>query len=86
MEDFEGFLSTLNSHHPMIKLKPVVHPDRVDFLDSTTFKGPDFHRSGTLDTKVFFKPTDSHALLHKASFHPKHVFRGIVKSQLLRFK
>ena len=29
--------------------------------------------------------TDTHALLHKESFHPRHTFRGIVKSQLLRF-
>ena len=58
----------------------------MDFLDVTTFKGPDFDATGQLDTKVFFKPTDSHALLHYTSFHPKHTFRGIVKSQLIRYK
>ena len=58
----------------------------MDFLDVTTFRGPDFDITGQLDTKVFFKPTDSHALLHYSSFHPKHTFRGIVKSQLIRYK
>lgn len=38
-----------------------------------------------LNTKVYFKATDTHALLHKDSFHPKHTFKGIVKSQLIRF-
>ena len=58
----------------------------MDFLDVTTFKGPDFDTTGKLDTKVFFKPTDSHALLHYSSFHPKHTFAGIIKSQLTRFR
>ena len=39
-----------------------------------------------MDTKVFFKETDTHQLLHKTSFHPKHQFAGIIKSQLIRFK
>lgn len=33
----------------------------------------------------FFKPKDTHALLHKLSYHAPHRFRGIVKSQILRF-
>lgn len=38
-----------------------------------------------LATKVFFKETDRHALLHKSSYHPKHTYRGLIKSQLIRF-
>jgi hypothetical protein len=44
-----------------------------------------FGNTGILDTKVFFKSTDTHQLLHKSSFHPKHTFRGILKSQIIRF-
>ena len=36
-------------------------------------------------TKVFSKPTDTHKLLHPKSYHPAHVFKGIVKAQLLRY-
>ena len=43
------------------------------------------HNEKKFDTKVHFKPTDTHQLLHKASFHPKHTFRGILKSQIMRF-
>lgn len=81
-KDFEGFVQTLNNHHPSIKLKPTLDPTEINFLDTTTFKGLDFNRTGKLDIKIYFKPTDSHALLQKTSFHPKHTFKGIVYSQL----
>ena len=84
-EDFDIFVQTLNSHHTSIKLEPELHETQVNFLDTTTFKGPEFNTTGKLDVKLYFKPTDTHSLLHKKSFHPKHVFTGILKSQLLRF-
>ena len=34
---------------------------------------------------MYFKPTDIHQLLDKTSFHPKHTFSGILKSQITRF-
>lgn len=86
VKEFDEFVETLNSHDPSIKLKTVIRNQSIDFLDTTVFKGPDFFTNFKLDIKVFFKSTDTHALLHKESFHPKHTFRGIVKSQLLRFK
>jgi len=86
MEDFDKFLTTLNNHQPTIKLKPTVSQYSVDFLDVTIFKGHTFQTSNVLDTKVYFKPTDTHELLHKLSYHPKHTFTGIIKSQILRFK
>lgn len=84
-EDFQSFFRTLNEHHDSIKLKSSVSDSSIDFLDVTVFKGPRFQKENILDTKVFFKPTDTHQLLQKASFHPKHTFSGIVKSQFLRY-
>lgn len=84
-EEFVTFLEILNSHDPSIKLKSEINKQTIDFLDTTVFRGPDFLNDSKLDIKVFFKSTDTHALLHKDSFHPKHTFKGIVKSQLLRF-
>lgn len=83
--EFEEFVEILNSHDPSIKLKIETNKQSIDFLDTTVFKGLDFSKTHKLDIKVFFKSTDTHALLHKNSFHPKHTFRGIVKSQILRF-
>jgi hypothetical protein len=84
-EKLTRFLEILNSHHPSIKLVATVHEICADFLDLTIFKGLDFTTTGKFDTKVFFKQTDTHALLRKSSFHPKHIFSGILKSQILRF-
>ena len=83
--DFDHFFDILNNHHPNIKLKPTIHNKSTNFLDVTVFKGNRSHASHKLDTKVFFKPTDTHELLHASSYHPKHTFSGIVKSQVLRF-
>lgn len=84
-EDFDEFTRTLNGHHALIKIEPTLDENTVNFLDTTTYKGPNFHNTGHLETKVFFKPTDTHALLHKKSHHPRHTFRGILKSQFIRF-
>jgi hypothetical protein len=84
-EEFQEFTQTLNSHHPSINIKPLTSSTTMDFLDVTIFKGPEFNTTGQLDTKGFFKPTDSHALLNYSSFHPKHTFGGITKSQFIRF-
>ncbi|KAL2102106.1 hypothetical protein ACEWY4_001274 [Coilia grayii] len=83
--EFEEFIVTLNSHHPYIKVKHILHLASVDFLDTTTFKDPGNDKTTTLDIRVFFKETDTHALLHKESFHPQHTFPAIVKAQLTRF-
>lgn len=83
--DFQEFFETLNSQSASIKLKATIHPSQIDFLDVTIFKGARFSNTSILDSKVYFKPTDTHELLHKASFHPKHTFAGIIKSQILRF-
>lgn len=83
--EFQEFMNILNSHDPCIKLKFEIHEDSIVFLDTTTFKGPNFLTTHKLDVKVFFKSVDTHALLYKTSFHPSHMFRGIVKSQILRF-
>ena len=84
-KEFDTFLDTLNNHNPSIKLKATINKNSVDFLDTTTFKGPKFKSENKLDIKIYFKDTDTHALLHMSSYHPKHTFAGLIKSQLLRF-
>lgn len=84
--EFYQFLDKLNQHRDSIKLPATFNPDSIDFLDTTTFKGPNFGEKRRLDVKVFFKETDSHSLLYTTSYHANHTFAGLVKSQLLRFK
>lgn len=58
------FLTTLNTHNPSIKLKSTTSPTSVDFLDTTTYESQNFGDTHKLDIKVYFKETDTHALLH----------------------
>jgi hypothetical protein len=84
--EFNDFLTILNNQHPSIRVTSEFSYESVNFLDTTIFKGERFNTTGIMDSKVFFKPTDTHQLLHKESFHPKHTFSGILKSQILRFR
>lgn len=84
-ESFEEFIQILNDHHRLIKVKATTNKTAINFLNTTVFKGPNFNTTQQLDSKVYFKETDTHALLHHKSFHPKHTFEGIVQAQLLRF-
>ena len=84
-EDFQQFIQTLDTFDPSIRLKYTQSYDTVDFLDTTVYKGANFTQTHILNLKVFFKETDTHALLFKTSFHPRHTFKGLIKSQLLRF-
>ena len=85
LDDFEQFFQLLNNHKESIKFQHTISDTSIDFLDVTLFKGNNYKHVRTLDTKVFFKQTDTHELLHKSSFHPRHTFAGIIKSQLIRY-
>lgn len=80
--EFEEFLSNII---PDIKISFEYSPIAVNFLDITIYKETT-DVATTLQTKVFFKPTDTHQLLHGDSFHPKHTTKGIIQSQLIRYK
>lgn len=86
LKQFDQFIGILNSHDASIKLKAEVNRDSIQFLDTTVFRGPQFINTHKLDIRVYFKRTDTHALLHRHSFHPSHTFTGIIKAQLIRFK
>ena len=81
--EFESYLNTII---PGIKLTFTIREELIEFLDTRIYRHVDDRGLHTLRTKVYFKPTDTHQLLHRKSHHPTHTFRGIVKSQLIRFK
>ena len=83
--DFNNFIQILNSHHPRIKLKHTFHLQQVPFLDTIVFFTEAKEGLKTLATKVYFKDTDRHSLLFSSSYHPRHTFSSIIKSQLIRF-
>lgn len=87
LEELKEFETFLNNLIPGIKITLEYSQTEMNFLDTTVFKEPTDHASECLlQTKVFFKPTDTHQLLHMTSHHPKHTTKGILKSQLIRFR
>lgn len=84
-DSFYQFTEILNNHHPSIKIKHTLDTHQVNFLDTTISLFPINATHKRLTSKVYFKPTDTHALLHRLSYHPGHTFKGIIKSQILRF-
>jgi hypothetical protein len=83
LEKFEQYLNTVTEG---IKIKFEYHEQELNFLDTVIYKEEQEDSILRLKTKVYFKKTDTHQLLHTSSFHPKHTTKGILKSQLLRFK
>ena len=57
----------------------------MHILGTVAYNGNRFKETGTFDTKVYFKPTDTLELLHKKSHHTSHTFKGLIKSQILRY-
>ena len=80
----DEFINLFNSQDKSIKIDYNINEISVDVLDVTIVKSSGFSNHNILDTKVYFKETDMHGLLHKQSFHPKYTFEGILKSQLIR--
>lgn len=81
-----AFQSFLNGLIPGIKVEFNYSDSAVQFLDTTVYATDSPHTGRHLETKVFFKETDTHQLLHKDSFHPRHTCNGVLKSQFIRFK
>ena len=88
VEEVREFEQFLNSLIPDIKVTLTCHDTHISFLDTVIYKlmanGDD--GDAVLKSRVYFKPTDTHQLLHTQSFHPKHTFQGVLRSQLIRFK
>lgn len=75
----------MNSAIPGIKITFHHSESQIDFLDTTVFKF-NSGRYTKLHSKVFFKDTATHNLIHTDSFHPPHTHIGVLKSQLVRFR
>lgn len=86
VRELELFEQEMNTFIPGIKISLTHKHTNIEFLDTVIYK--EYLNTGMarLHTKVFFKHTDTHQLLHGKSAHPRHTIQGILKSQLIRFK
>ena len=62
--DFKIFIKILNDHHPSLNIKHTLDPHLIHFLDTTIQLIPISMSQNKLISHVYFKPTDTHALLH----------------------
>lgn len=81
VESLKEYETYLNSLIPDIKITLEYSEKEIPFLDVFIYEN-----NNELNTKTYFKETDTHQLLHTSSFHPRHTFKGLIKSQLIRFK
>lgn len=68
------FSATLNTHHPSLTFKASISETEINFLDTNVYKRFELSQTEKLDTIVFFKPTDTHQLLHTPSFIPSRYY------------
>jgi hypothetical protein len=82
----DEFTVFANAIIPDIKITFTVERYCISFLDTVLYKytAPDL--TTRILTKVFFKSTDTHQLLHTSSNHPNPTFRSVLRSQFIRFK
>jgi hypothetical protein len=80
------FQSFLNTRLKNITISLKANDSIIEFLDVHVYKTILPDGRWVLKTKVYFKPTDTHQLLHKTSNHPRHTTLGILKAQFIRFK
>ncbi|KAJ8039047.1 hypothetical protein HOLleu_16635 [Holothuria leucospilota] len=73
------FKTLVNTRHPTIKYTFNSSQDNIQFLDIEITQ-----YNTQLETKIYSKPTDSHAYLLPTLCHPKHTFTSIPYSQALR--
>ena len=57
---------------------------KIAFLDTLVYKDNRFQSSGMLDLKTFTKETETYQYLDRTSCHPKSVFKGFIKSEIIR--
>lgn len=81
----ELFLNRANTIHRTLKFKYEISGEKGVFLDTIIFKGKRFSTEQILDFKPYIKPSEAFQYLHRTSSHPKSVFIGLIKGELIRF-
>lgn len=84
--DLQVLKDSINTCDPNLRFTYAESALSNTFLDLEIMVTDRVQAEGKLDYKVYFKPTDTHQLLHRESSHPRHTFDGIIKSQMFRYK
>ena len=80
--ELKEFFKEINKVHQTIKFDHDYSKTEINFLDLTIYKDA----TGKLATKVYTKPADRQAYLHRNSAHPSHLKKSIPYGQALRLR
>ena len=80
IESLMAFHSFLNGLDSNISVDLQHSSTSIRFLDLELYRAQD-----NVGYRIGFKPTDCHSVLPPSSHHPRHIFRGILYSQILRW-
>ena len=83
-KEIDEFVALANRHHPSIKFTAEISDEKINFLDTTVYKGKIFHNQGILDIRTHFKPTETFQYMHFSSCDPHTVRKGLIKGKFLR--
>jgi hypothetical protein len=85
-KDLRSFLEKINKMHESLIFTIEISNHQPNFLDLTIYKRKNFPKSGVLDTKTYFKPTETFQYIQASSAHPSFCLKGFVKSKILGHK
>ena len=83
-EEINNFIEHANNYHPTIKFTADISDKEIIFLDTCIYKGARFEKESILDTRTYFKPTETFQYTHFKSCHPPRVKKCFVKGEGLR--
>ena len=83
-EEINNFIEHANNYHPTIKFTADISDKEIIFLDTCIYKGARFEKESILDTRTYFKPTETFQYTPFKSCHPPGVKKGFVKGEGLR--
>ena len=80
IDNLHLFINFINNLDANIQVTFNYNITNVVYLDLIVYKS-----NNKLNYKVYFKDTNSHTILNPTSNHPKHIFKGVVYSQIRRW-
>ena len=58
-EEINNFIEHANNYHRTIKFTADISDKEIIFLDTCIYKGARFEKESILDTRTYFKPTET---------------------------
>ena len=84
-DEIHELFALANTKHAHLKFTYEFSKHEITFLDTVIYKGERFQNEVILDIKTYIKPTETFQHLHRENSHPKNVFKGFIKGEILRY-